>query len=280
MYELRYVNKRIRRIAVAITAGISASGISVFSIVAFLGRFVGTFTVSLDNANVALTLSENSSFARKESFLHIDALPKWGESTYYDLPADELVDNEETDYLYGAQLDPDTGDIERLNFFKYTFFVKNVGNVAARYTLKINIIDNQPSVEGEDISDTMRVMLYQNLQRSDEHEKVVYAKRAERDRQRVNDSNSEDDPDYLIERKEPISIREDEATKAYPFPGYAELFESDTVIATTSVDTFVVNEVMRYTLVMWLEGYDGNSLGHAPEGAKMKLGVDIKAYEN
>lgn len=281
MYEIRYVNKRIRRIAAAIVGGVSATVVSVFSIVAFLGRFVGTFTVSLDNANVALTLSEQSSFARRETFLHVDTLPVFGETTYFDLDDDEVIDNEETPYLYGGEVDPDTGEVTRLNYFKYTFFVKNVGNVSARYQLRINIIDNQLSEGGDDISDTMRVMLYSNLGNGSAHNKTVYAKRAERNRQNPNRSNSIEDPDYEIERREPISITEDEAKAiGVPFPGYAEMFVSDTVIAMTSVDNFVVNEVMRYTLVMWLEGYDGNSIGHAPESAKIKIGVEINAYEN
>ena len=60
MYELEYVRKRKRKIRAAIIGGISAIGVSVLVIVAFLGRFVGTFTVTVDNGEVKLALSETS----------------------------------------------------------------------------------------------------------------------------------------------------------------------------------------------------------------------------
>jgi len=277
MYEIRYVSKRIRRLAIAIGAGVSATVVSVFSIVAFLGRFVGTFTVSLDNSNVSLALSETTSFENPVSFLHINELPPYDEMTYTQLPSDEELDSEETDYLYGANHDPE-GNVTSLNYFKYTFYVKNVGNVSARYQFRINILENAPSEASEGspsryLDDTLRVMLYSNSEKADTHDKTVYAKRRAI---AYEPGNSE------IIYKEPISFQEDKVPPGEEFQGYAEMFESQDVIATLQVDGFERDAINRYTLVMWLEGWDPQTshLEKAPLGAKIKIGVEINAYEN
>jgi len=275
MYEKRYVKKRVRRLAVAIGAGVSSTVVGVFSIVAFLGRFVGTFTVSLDSADVKLALSDSRTFERQESFLHIDtSLPRYNENTFTSLPSFKLVDSEEMDYLGGANYNPD-GGIDSISFFKYTFYVKNVGTVTAQYRTTIKIIDSKPTEEENPryLDDTLRVMLFENYDDTDEHNYTVYAKR------RAIAYVGEDKNAIW---KEPISIREDQVTPYKPFMGYAEEFESASVIATTSTTNFDVDEVKRYTLVTWLEGNDAqsNPLLPAPEGATLKLGVEINAYEN
>lgn len=275
MFETRFVARRIRRIAIAIGTSVSAAGIGAFSIIAFMGRYVGTFTVSLDMANVSMALSESSSFQQPESFLHVDSLPKYSETTYRDLPADIELDSEETDYLHGANLNPD-GEIQNISYFKYTFFLKNVGTVAARYDLKVNILENEPSTDKNPryLDETLRVKLYDNDATLDEHDATVYAKRRSIP---YSDRNTGE-----VIWNTPISVTEKEASSTNPFQGYAEMFETDTCICTITTDTFLRNEVKRYTLVTWLEGYDESSdwTLPAPEGAKLKLGVEIKAYEN
>ena len=49
----------------------------------------------------------------------------------------------------------------------------------------------------------------------------------------------------------------------------------------SDVDNFIRNDIRRYTIVFWLEGYDPQSRPDEehPEGATLKLGVDISAYE-
>ena len=275
MFETRFVKRRIRRLAIAIGAGVSATGIGVFSIVAFLGRFVGTFTVSLDTANVSLALSDSSSFQKPESFLRVETLPPYSETTYRDLPSGLELDNEESDYLMGGNLDPQ-GNIQNISFFKYTFFLKNVGTVAARYDLKVKILENEASTDSHPryLDDTLRVQLYDNDALSNEHEATVYAKRRAIP---YSDRNTGE-----VIWNSPISVQEKDASATNPFQGYAEQFESSDVICTITEPFFARNAVKRYTLVTWLEGFDESSdwTLPAPEGAKLKLGVEIKAYEN
>lgn len=274
MYDLKYVKKRKRRKWVAISAGIASCVLSTFIIIAFLGRFVGTFTVSLNTGNVELALSDSIEYQRRDTYLRIDSIPTFHEFSYSSLPTDVDLDSEEHNYLYGAIIDDDTGEAKSLNYFKYTFYVKNVGHIAAKYSLKINITDNKAGEGGRTLDDTLRVMLYENdAYENDSHNKVVYAKKAAVHRI---------DEDGNANFQEPISISEEDATESEPFMGYAEMFESPNVVTTLTVSNFKPDEIRRYTIVNWLEGYDpqSNNYSAPPKGARIKLGVEINAYEN
>ena len=84
--------------------GISTAVVSSLSIIAFLGRFVGTFSVSLDTGNVGLTLSRDDAFTVPTSFLKTESLPEFHEYTYRDfrLVGDDKIDNDATDINLGA----------------------------------------------------------------------------------------------------------------------------------------------------------------------------------
>ena len=267
MYELEYVRKRKRRKFIALGAGVSTVVVSSLSIVSFLGRFVGTFTVSLETRNVELTLSETSDFANSSSYLRAKDVSSFQEFTYSDFDAlyggDEVIDNEEAKYDLGANLPDENGKVT-YNFFKYTFFLKNVGSTPANYNFSLNIVDNIPSEDGRSLDNTMRVMLYEN------GVKNVYAKAESTPRMDANGN-----PDY----RSPISVEENDATDSYPFMGYADTFASSTVVTTFSGKSIGIAETKRYTIVTWLEGFRSSNLEKAPEGATIKLGVEINAYE-
>ena len=267
MYDYQYVNKRKARRLVAIIAGVSSVVVATLSIVAFLGRFTGTFTVSLETSDVNLALSENSSFAMKSSFLRVDKIAKYHEFTYSDFNkyGDEMIDNEQSDYLLGANYYKGTDDVESLNFFKYTFFVKNVGTKPAEYDFSLNILENTLSSDGRSLDETLRVMVYDN------GNKDVYARRAE-----IPHMGDNGELDY----SSPISVSEEEASASNPFMGYAKIFKSSAVITTSEKIFLDVDDYRRYTIVTWLEGERSSDAESAPEGASIKLGVEINAYEH
>ena len=142
MVELAYVKKRKRKKLVAILAGIASLATGVFVIVAFLGRFVGTFTVALDSGDVKLSLAEKSSFEDATSYIKFDQLPSFDLTTFTNLPEASAIDNEQSDYLYGAV--PDGKGNSVLRYFKTTFYVRNTGEVTADYDVKVNITKNEP----------------------------------------------------------------------------------------------------------------------------------------
>ena len=58
------------------------------------------------------------------------------------------------------------------------------------------------------------------------------------------------------------------------------MFDSSQVVTTFSDQPIDVDEVRRYTIVTWLEGFQSSNTELAPKGATIKLGVEINAYEN
>ena len=265
MYDFRYVKKRKTRVWVAIGAGISTIVVATLSIVSFLGRFVGTFTVRLETGVVALALCEKHDFEEPTSYLRINQLPSFQECEYatlVDRVGDSELDTEKSGYLHGAKYDRDGVTIKAINYFKYTFYVKNVGEVPASYDLTVNIVDTK-SDNGKLVEDTLRVMIYDNDDDESIHNKTVYAKESLTSH---------------IDEEGKVSYLERISTEEY---GYAEPFESARVITTLYQDEFNVGQIKRYTLVLWLEGNDpeSNREHDAPKNARLKIGVEINAYE-
>ena len=269
MYELDYVKKRKKKIVAAYVGSISAVVVAALIIIAFLGRFTGTFTVSLESKNVTLALTEKSNSETRSSYLRVNVSAPFHEYTYSSFEknyGDAVLDSDETSYYLGAiRSKTDESVVEGFNFFKYTFFVENVGSSPAKYDLNLNILDNVLSDDGRSLVNTMRVMVYED------GAKTVYA---------VADTKPHVDAHGASDYRSPISVSESEATAANPFEGYAEMFASETVVTKLQNKILGIGEAKRYTVVTWLEGFRSSHDKEAPTGAKIQLGVEINAYEN
>ena len=265
MYELEYVRKRKRRKFIALGAGVSTTVITSMAIISFLGRFVGTFTVSLETRNVELTLSEKADLSNQSSYLRVNSIAPFQEFTYSDFSiyGDEVIDSDKSSIDLGGNQDAN-GDVESLNFFKYTFFVGNIGGKPAQYDLSLNVVEDVVSSDNRSLLDTVRVMVYED------GEKEVYAK---------GQTKPHTDENGNASYASPISVDKDEANDLHPFMGYAKEFVSSDVVAAFSSVGIDVGQVKRYTIVTWLEGFRSSSDQLAPKGATIKLGVEINAYE-
>ena len=274
MVNLEYVKKRRRKKTATIITAIATGGVGVLVLVSFLGRFMGTFTVALDTGDVKLALSENSKFDSPTSYMKLDSLPSFELASFTSLPDADKVDNEDSTYAIGTKRDS-KGNAS-MQFFKYTFFVKNTGEISADYDLKVNLTKNDPSADGRYLDTILRVMVYENNMNSDEHSYSVFAKKSEA----PNNTYGYEEGETTF--KEYVSYRTVEKAEKHgdAFPGFAEMFESDSVIATLPVRNFQQGEIKRYTIVSWLEGEDEQAKGLPPEGGNLKLGVTINAYEN
>ena len=288
MYNSEYVKKKKRRKVVAVITGISGMTVAVLVIISFLGKYVGTFTVKLESGSIKLALQEYTGqespedpeqpggAAELSTYLRVNALYPFHETTYSHLMdlGDDALDTEKTSWDYGANYDKiDQNKITSLNFLKFTFYVRNVGTQSANYTVNLNITDSRAGTDGRQLEDTMRVMLYENYEFSKTHNKRIFAKTS---------ATKHYDEEGNASFQEAISYTEDYAAqRRLPFYGYAEEFESTTSITSYSVENFMGGEVMRYTVVYWLEGYDPQSTTELtpPQNALVKLGVEIIAYE-
>ena len=287
MYDLQFVRKRRRRRIAALVSVISAIGVASLVTISFLGRTVGTFTVTLQNSSVRLALSEQEAFTNQTSYLRIGDLP----STYYEFSYDwftgfDQLDNESNSYLYGSIKDAE-GTVKGLQFLKYTFYVKNVGNTPASYTLSVNLDDATQADDGSGrtLDQTLRIMVFENDPTiPDSHEFEVYAKDVVDTRYQVRDiENNPTNREFIWHVPAPIS--EDgvlvlKETKDYPLAkSFLEIPGSPAKVKK-QVKGFDKGDMMRYTLVYWLEGEDPQATysdKNEPKGAKIKLSVTINA---
>ena len=282
MYDLLFVKRRRRRKLAAFVALFSSLGVSSLVIISFLGRSVGTFTVALSNSTVKLALVDKQDSKNYSTYLRVNNDSKYIEHSF-DFIKDKLdvIDDENTPYNYGEieqpYFDENDGKVKTgkcLEYFKYTFYVKNIGTKEAAYSLRVNIDDRTRSDDdtGRSLDDTLRVMVFENDPNSGKHDYLVYAKKAAENNVDINGNVTDRE---FISDYDPTSNRETEKYKL------AETFLDGATIAEYNVETFEKNEMKRYTIVVWLEGNDPQSKPDSeyPAGSTLKLGVDIAAHE-
>lgn len=286
MYDLLYVRRRRRRRVAAVVSLIASIGVTSLVITSFLGRTVGTFTVSLQTSAVKLALSDKQSFDHPTSYLRIDNIPnrycEYSYTWFNDIGMD-LIDDEQNDYLYGL-----TSDKQSLYFLKYTFYVKNVGKTSAQYDMKINLDESTQAENGKTLDDTLRIMLFENDPLSEEkHDYDVYAKEVEEYRYKVYDINGNRTYQaFIAETPNPNSKGEVYEDADHPL-AKSFLNNKGKVVIEKNVRAFAPDEIMRYTVVYWLEGeasfpeYDEEGKVKPEEDqikdAKLKLSIDITA---
>ena len=179
MYDLQYVRKKRRRRIAALMALFASFGVASFVIISFLGRTMGTFTVALNNSEVNLALVEKEHSTDYSTYLRVNSNSNYIEGTFEDLKHKlDILDDEETpsnvgekDQTYVDKADGKVKTGKCLEYFKYTFYVKNIGNKTAAYSLKINIDDRTRSDDdtGRSLDDTLRVMARKSGKRRSSH---------------------------------------------------------------------------------------------------------------
>lgn len=278
MVELDYVKKKKRKRRAAIGAGISFSIATALIIVAFLGNRVGTFSVRLKRNNVDLTLAPkgNSESSQQGTNLYVDALSSFYIVTNNTLQSHALYDDENHDFKDFGLTDPDNpGSSVYLPFFKYTFYVNNVGLVYADYVFSLRITENiKPSNVTYGFDDILRVRIYEN-DTVDTHNFTTYAKA-------MRYPTQVDDDGKLIYNT-PVSIKDPERPD---YAGLADLFYNDYTpdsdsIVSRRVSKFAPGAQKRYTVMFWLEGEDPDCEGKPPrDDGSIRLEVNIDAYES
>ena len=290
MYDYLLVKRRRRRRIAAFVALFSSLGITSLVIISFLGRSVGTFTVSLNNSQVNLALTEEKDSTNYSTYLRVNESGKYIENTYKDILGKGVnyLDNETTPYNAGeyeyTYLDKTSGEYKTakgLEYFKYTFYVKNIGNKAASYTMNINVDDRTRADDfsGRSLDDTLRIIVFENDAESDNHNYSIYAKAAKENNRTIDGKVV--DREFIANPDRDTRQETEEYRLVDKSFGGGNEYKNEGTIITYEVDNFLKSQMRRYTIVLWLEGYDPQSKPEEeyPEGATLKLGVDIAAYE-
>ena len=229
---------------------------------------VPAFQVSLESIFPKVRLSQSSFFDETVNAITEKEIPPFQEYTFEyfnSVYGFEAIDNENTSSFMGGVVD-DQGTVRSLNFYKCTFFIKNASNIVLDYDLRIIITDLKKSNEGASLDDVVRFGLFE------EGDLTVWAKKSKTPHLDELGQN-----DY----REAISVSTEEATSMYPFQGYAEMFESERVIATRSRVHLESEETIKYTALIWIEGFDPDNSTNSPSpvGGSMKFSITINDYE-
>ena len=270
MLDLEYVKRKRRKKLVAIFTSAATMVIAVLIIIAFLGQTLGSFTVSTNGAeSMKLALSEHSDMSRSSTYLRISKIPKMDVYTYSLIKKKTAdIDSDKHDYMYGAKTDKKSGLVKYLYFFNYTFYLQNTGSKECKYTLDINVVDNEkPKNVDYDLLDILRVGFFEN--EDDTHDCTIYAKKS-----RTGHKDEESAGGYSYQE----AVSGEAGTEE--FYGYAEEFLSDECLVSHEVTDFKPGDMRRYTILTWLEGEDLQAAGTVPSNCSIKLGVEISAYEN
>ena len=150
-----------------------------------------------------------------------------------------------------------------------------MGSSIAQYNMSVNITDNSKATDGtgRTLDDTLRIMVFENDATTNEHNYEVFAKDAA-----VSNYNLDGEPtrrEFIVLPPDYNKNGGNYETEEYPL---AKKFSD----AKFVVKDFAKGDIKRYTIVLWLEGDDpqADPTDEPPEGATVKLGVDIAAYEN
>lgn len=287
-----YEKKRKQKKIILAVLGVSFVGVSMLSIIAFLGRYSGNFTVKLDNGiQSELTMSDNKDFTegtgttylratglQYPTLITVDSLPSdTGEesldldanagnknkSLYYTdhgkpitlLTEDEADLAKDTDAMLWTTSLPEGYKQDDL-YFCFTFFVRNASyNAATPYMVSMTL-DNETLPDDSTapaLSSIMRVRCYENLVTDEEtditHNSTTYAKAL---------TTPVTNSDGTVEKRERVSGTN---TKSAYYSEYCQNFYDDNTTVFSSIKTLQPQNTMRYTVLLWLEGYDVDAKG-------------------
>lgn len=233
------------------------------------------FQITNYNKSVSVLLRADGIKASGDE-LRIETLSPMVEHTFPSLlPLIDQLDSEETPYNVGEFEQPYVGmetNVHKngkiLQFFKYTFYVKNTSDADTSLNIKFNIGDEE-STDGarNSISDTLRFMIFEN-ESADIHSYSTYAKRAAENH--TDKEGNRTDREFLAR-----CSQNDQEDDEHPL--VTKSFISNKCCAEYLKENFEPNQQLRYTMVVWLEGEDPQSRVDAeyPQGESLKLSVDI-----
>jgi hypothetical protein len=260
-------NRKKRRIKIATL--ISTCSVIALIIVAFLSSYVGNFTISVINYNSKIALSTNADMSDETTFLKGDAFNSAVETTV------SFVDEFDQAFVGESQIDTNSGGSKNQIYtdpkqntsatwlYIYTFFVTNVGDGPCYYYYGLNIDAEkaETSDTGERrISDSLRIRVYQNLNGSStSHFYTDYTRKNADDALETYGANTSGYAGvkaYLEQCAVDAAKTSDESGRLVYFNDSANIIISD-----DSATKLAPNDIVRYTLAIWVEGNDPDTTG-------------------
>lgn len=202
------------------------------------GQNVGNFVTQVDTAsrNRGLALSIDENFSYHSPRIVADPISNMDNITLGDIPNHEMTHE-------GGQHNGPVG-----NWLGLTFYLKNIGNQVINYQYAISITGVYKNVDA-----AMRLALI-----SDDEKSVIYSK---------GEYNRESG---LYESED--SYKENHQTM---MPATTTPYVDERIIAHEQRNDFLVEEVHKYTVLIWLEGHDPDCIDDI-KGGSIKLVMTFK----
>lgn len=264
-YDLTYLKRKKRKKAVLASMTIACTLAIIIALVALLAKHPGAFTVSLNkgSASVALSTHEDFTYTQGTGYLSTPKIPGDGfkQTAYMDLLNDDVFIFADSEATFTPQ---PIGEEKSIPYYKYTFFIRNFGNVDVDYDLKLTMATvgtNTTNKLGLDA--TVRVGFMENRDLS-KHDINFYAMRSTQN-YTINENGS---IEYLPEDLSTSNL----GIQAIPF-------ESNNIVLRSKVENFFPDEVIRYTFIFWVEGEDPDCVDEPPDNT-LRFEVVIEARES
>lgn len=268
--ETVYVAKRKRRLAAKLVAMITSITLVTFVIIAYLGSTVGRYTISLEQDRIQMTMSPDGGFSRPTTLLRATNLTKAYPISVDSLPSHDVLDAGEGSHN-GVRRD-EYGNFVSDIYFAYTFYVKNLSEIPVDYGVHLKLKTSASTIiDAVPVAEYVRIRFYENrvIDGITTHNYTNYAKRTN-----LVVYNDNDEQEF----RECVSITNLDKTCSAGNPENSvrasEFYALDSIAQYTYYQ-LPSQEVMRYTIVIWLEGNDPDCYGVTPQGASMEFSMNI-----
>ncbi len=284
--EPDFLRRRRRRRIAAIVLGISISVITILIIIALLGRNFGSFTVKLEQVRNELSIGDSLTTSGTGTTLtnNTTYLMAGGYECNTPMCADDLMEEDYLDkdvaddsVILGSRKAYDPNEYSQDYSFKYTFYLRNSSMTEmakANYYIDFSSITEPTNVNAScSIEDIVRVRVYDSHfdEETLKHDMVgTYARKAKNFS--ANGSNNE------------LITGTSETTNGYTAKreenkGYCTNFLNDdgsdplAMIVMKNETYLQPREIRRFTVVIWLEGFDIDCVGENPVGAALTMAM-------
>ena len=241
------VTKSLLLIGILVTGLLSAF----IGLVAYFGQYMGTFVISLDDAALALgiSLSEHEEFETSSSRLLVNPVNAATPTTFTDIKFGDAV-----------MTDGDMDKTDSNNYIAYTFYLKNEGNISVDVELNLDTVTVTNNVDK-----ALRIVVIEGGT-VDEDGAVKFTKGT---LFLKDDGHGDENIIKVISRQPDVKAFYDSFDK--------ELLTADDNFGNYVVENFVPQEVRKFTIIFWLEGWDGDCNDALKHGQlKMKLVFAIR----
>lgn len=284
----RYARRQKQKRIALIVTSVGAVGTLMLGIIAFLGRVSGQFTIRLDKQTISqnLKLSEHKTSGTPSDLLLASGLDNAYATTAKDVLSyvDTLKSEEDLSGNHNLSRTPAGEEATPMNLaLIYTFYATNFSSAdSVSYTLSM-AIDNYTSPTNYAVQpySYLRVALFENFcakEGEDEtHAFTVYAN-ANQHGQGTSVNGADDYRECLSDFSTVDGLR----LARYDYDvkhGYCDEFAGNMQIFDRPAITLPALSVMRYTVVVWLEGADPECYGQPPEGSSFTFTMTFSAAD-